>query len=196
MASSGTKSKKSKKKKSGVSKKRREELKQQSDQFNKDREQKASEQALTSDRAVPEQRPQAFAESRPDLESDQRKMREERGDLEPMPMSAHVKAASGAQLEKAEGEEEVLGPETLREGARVRIIKGDFKGSEGAVVEVTYDGHEEAMKAKSGDPSVARFARAAEYMVRTRGSSNALVPLKPNEVEPIDQLTGVNDRGA
>lgn len=189
---SGTKSKK----KNGVSKKRRAELAEKKRQFDENRRADAQSQALSSPNAVPEQRPQAFLESRPDLESDQRRLEEERGDLEPMPMSAHVKAASDAQLQKAESEERKLGPETLREGARVRIIDGDYKGSEGAIVEVNYDGFEESQKAKSGDPSVARFARAHSYMVRTRGSGNALVDVKPDQLETVERLKGPNTEGA
>lgn len=185
MASS-TKSKKARKK----------ELKEQTERFRDDQKRQAADQGSTSEAAVPEQRPQAFAESRSDLESEAFRRKQERGDLEPMPMSAHLRADSAAQLAKAEEEEQVLGPETLREGARVRITGGDYEGSQGAVVEVIYDGESEAQKARSGDPSVARFARALEFMVRTRGSSNALVAVKPKDVEPIDQLIGVNDPGA
>jgi hypothetical protein len=179
-----------------ATKKKRKELKEKAKNFRDEQKRQAESQAQTSDNAVPEQRPQAFAESRPDLESDQFKKRQERGEFDPMPMSAHMKAQSDSHLEEAEGEEQELGPETLIVGTRVRITGGDYEGSEGAIERVEYDGFEEAQKAKSGDPAVARFARAAEYMVRTRGESHALVPVKPDEVERIDRLKGPSTEGA
>lgn len=177
-------------------KSRKKELKERAEKFREEQKTQAAAQAQTSDNAVPEQRPQAFAEPRPDLESDQFKKRQERGEFDPMPLSAHLKADSDSQLEQAEEDEQELGTETLNVGQRVRITDGDYEGSEGAIERVEYDGFEEAQKAKSGDPAVARFARAAEYMVRTRGESHALVAVKPDEVEPIDRLKGPSTEGA
>lgn len=184
------------KKKNGVSKARKKELREEAKAFKEKQETDSDAQAATSSNAVPEQRPQAFAQVDDSKESKQFRLKRERGDLEPMPKSAHDRAASNAQLEKAEEQETKLGPETLREGARVRITEGDYEGSEGAIIEVEYDGFEEAQKAKSGDPSVARFARAASYMVRTRGGAHALVNVKPDEVESVTQLAGTNTQGA
>jgi hypothetical protein len=179
-----------------ATKKKRKELKEKAKNFREEQKRQAESQAQTSDNAVPEQRPQAFAEPRPDLESDQAKRRRESGAEDPMPMSAHMKAQSDAHLEEAEEEEQTLGNETLIAGTRVRITSGDYEGSEGSIERVEYDGFEEKQKAESGSPAIARFARAAEYMVRTRGGSHALVAVTPDQVEPIDRLKGPSTEGA
>lgn len=170
--------------------------KEEEEAFREEQRRKAASQGATSPNAVPEQRPQAFAETRPDEESEVFKRRKEAGDFDPMPPEAFEKAASSAQAKKAEKQSKKLGVETLREGQRVIITDGVYKGAEGAITEVHWANESEAQKARSGDPAVARFAKASSYMVRTRGSGHALVEVKPDEVESINRLAGVNTRGA
>ena len=176
---------------SATKKKKEEEAKE----FREEQERLAREQGSNAAGAVPEQRPQAFAETRTDLQSDQFKRRRDRGDLEPMSKEAHDRAASPAQLKKAEREEQYLGPETLKVGARVLITSGDFEGSEAAVTEVEYASFEEKQKAASGDPAIARFAKASSYTVRTRAQGQ-LTEVTPDQVEAIDQLSGTMAKGA
>lgn len=141
--------------------------------------------------AVPEQRPVASQQVDPTSESSRYKEELENGERDPMPKEAYDRAASNSQTRKAERQEEHLGPETLREGQAVSILKGKFKGAVGTIVDVTWASQDEATKAKSGDPSVARFARASSYSVRTRGQQS-LATCKPSELEIFSGTMGPN----
>lgn len=163
--------------------------KETQEEFEARQDRERAEQALPEG-AVPEQRPQAHQEINPDKQSErERKLKDE--DEGPMDKSAYDKAASGAQLKKAEKAEKKLGPEMLRDGDKVDIVKGEFKGAAGVVVEVEFASQEDAQKYRSGDASVARFAKASSYMVRTRGQQH-LVEVKPSEVELRTQPLGPN----
>lgn len=142
------------------------------------------EQGIKDPNAVPEQRPIASQQPSSDLDSDLTKQQREDGKFDPMPKEAYEKAEK--EPTKASLKKERI-PSVLV-GQRVRIIDGEFKGNAGAVIEVRYDGPEEAAKAGSGDPEAKRFAKVASIMVRTRGGSHALVPLTPDQVENIDVL--------
>jgi len=132
--------------------------------------------------SVPEQRPVASQQVDPASESPVYQKELENGERDPMPKSAYDKAASKSQSKKAEKQEQKLGPENLIEGQSVTITKGKFKGAVGVIVDITWASQDDATKAKSGDPSVARFAKAASYSVRTRGQQS-LASCKPSEVE-------------
>lgn len=162
-----------------------------SEEFEQEREKAKAAQGLTSPDAVPEQRPQAFQERVESQESDLHRKRKERGDLDPMPQEAFDRASSSAQLRRAHKQEKKLGPETLLVGTRVRITDGDYEGSTGAITEVEYVNQTERQKAVSGDPAIARFAKASSYFVRTRGGGHALVNVEPSQVERISVL-GIN----
>lgn len=155
--------------------------KETQEEFDARVEKERNEQALTGN-AVPEQRPVASQQIDPSQESERFKQELENGERDPMPKSAHDKAASKSQLAKAEKQEQKLGDETLREGQAVTIIKGKFKGAVGTIESVTWASEADAIKAKSGDPAVARFAKASSYSVRTRGQGS-LASCKPSEVE-------------
>lgn len=147
----------------------------------------AREQGMTAPNAVPEQRPQAAAPANEVEQSDAYKKLKKSGKLqdEPMPKSAYDKANSKEQLEKAE--KNSVKP-SIREGAIVRITKGEYEGSVGAVVGVTYKDFDETQKARSGVPEVANYAEVSEIRVRTRGSRHALVSLKEGEYEETSTL--------
>jgi len=140
-----------------------------------------AEQGL-GENAVPEERPVASQQIDPSQESSRYQEELENGEREPMPKSAHDKAASKSQLSKAEKQEQKLGNETLREGQAVTITKGKFKGAVGTVESVTWASEADAIKAKSGNPAVARFAKVASYSIRTRGQGS-LASCKPSEIE-------------
>ena len=168
---------------------------QEEESFREDQKAKAAAQGVTSSNAVPEQRPVASQRTVPEQESKAARMRDARGDNDPMPKSAYDKANSSRSAAKAKKQEQTMGLETLREGARVRIIKGDYEGSTGAITQVEYASFEESQRASSGDPSVVRFAKAASYMVRTRGGAHALVNVKPKDIVEIN-LLGINQSEA
>jgi transcription antitermination factor NusG len=100
-----------------------------------------------------------------------------------MPLSAHEKAASEAQEKKAA---KASDSKSTTVGQRIRVTKGVYEGSYGAVLEVTYKNFEEQQKAKSGDPAIARFAKVSSVLVRTRGGRHALISLKPSEYEHVE----------
>lgn len=179
---SATASKKSKQKK------RKEELeaKRSNAEFRDEQRKEAANQGQVSDTAVPEKRPQAHQQQGEESARFQEEL--ENGERDPMPESAHVKADSSAQQARAEKQERKLGPDTLTEGARVRITSGIYEGATGSVTKVEYASFVEKQKATSGDPSIARFAKASSYMVRTRGGDHALVEVTPDQVEVIDKL--------
>ncbi len=155
--------------------------KETQEEFDQRMDQARAEQGL-GEKAVPEQRPAASQQIDPSQESQRFQEELENGERDPMPKSAHDKAASKAQLSRAEKAEKKLGPETLRDGQPVTITKGKFKGAVGTVEGITWASEADAIKAKSGDPAVARFAKARSYSVRTRGQGS-LVSCTPSEVE-------------
>jgi len=178
---SATSSKKSKRQR-----KKELEAKQSNAEFRDEQRKEAASQGQASSGAVPEKRPQAHQQ--PGEESARFKKELENGERDPMSESAHKKAESSSQHTKAEKQERKLGPDTLIEGARVRITSGIYEGATGAVTKVEYASFAEKQKAASGDPAIARFARASSYMVRTRGGDHALVEVTPDQVEAIDKL--------
>jgi len=169
--------------------------KETKEEFDQRQDQARAEQALTSPDAVPEQRPQASQQIDPSSESEVYQEEKENGDRDPMPKEAYDRANSSAQAKKAEKEQNKLGNEgleTLREGAKVRIT--DHKPYDGAVAvveSVTYASLEDAAKARSGDPAVARFAKCSSYSLRTRGQG-ALVEVSPKEIEIYEGALGPN----
>ena len=157
------------------------------EEFREEQLQTAREQALTGDNAVPEQRPQAFNQPDPEAESELFKRRQEAGDFDPPDKKAYDTAGSDAQLKKAEKAEKKIGPETLTEGAVVRVTKKGhmYEGAMGVIIKVTYKNADEAAKAASGVPGAARFAKASDYLVRSRGGAHALFTVTPDEIEYV-----------
>lgn len=156
--------------------------KETQEEFDQRMDQARAAQGL-GENAVPEQRPAASQQIDPSQESSRYKEELENGERDPMPKEAYDRAQSKSQLKKAEKAEKKLGLETLREGQAVVITKtGVFKGAVATIESVTWASEAQALKAKSGNPAVARFAKAASYSVRTRGQGS-LVSVKPTEVE-------------
>lgn len=176
-------------------KQRKQELEAKRDsanaEFRDQQKREAADQGNTSSNAVPEQRPVASQQVSDANESPQYLEELKNGERDPMPKSAYYKAASSSQLAKAEDEEQSTGLDTLTEGAIVRITTGVYRDAVGAVTKVNYADFDEKAKATSGDPAVARFAKASSYMVRTRGGAHALVEVKPDDLELARNL-GVN----
>jgi transcription antitermination factor NusG len=160
--------------------------KETQEEFDARREQERSAQALADPNAVPEHRPQAS--QIPNTMSEREK---EKAEEEPLGKEDYEAAESDSQLKKAEKEETEHGPEHLRDGDKVYIIDGEYEGAVGVVVDVTWENLEEQTKARSGDPAVARFAKASEYLVRTRGQQH-LVSVTPEEVEQYEGELGPN----
>lgn len=158
---------------------------QTAEEFREEQLAAARAQGLTGDNAVPEQRPQAFNQPEPSDESELYKRRVEAGDFDPADKSAYDKAASKSQLKAAEKEEKKLGVETLKEGQVVKVIDGVYEGAIGTIVDVTFKNPDEAMKAASGNPAAARFAKASSYTVRSRGGAHALMSVEPKQVELV-----------
>jgi hypothetical protein len=153
--------------------------------FEKEQAKARETQGITSDDVVPEQRPQAFTQVDPSQESDLYKARKEAGDFDPADKSAYDKAASIAQLKKAEKAEQKLGNPNLREGAVVKITDGIYEGAIGTITKVNYEDEAEAAKAASGVPGAANFAKAESFMVRSRGGAHALISVKAKDVELV-----------
>jgi len=162
------------------------EEKETQEEWDARREQERSAQALADPNSVPEHRPQAHQQV--DTMSDRE---EEKAEEEPLGKEDYEAAESDAQAKKAEKESEKLGAEHLRDGDKVYIIDGEYEGAVGVIVDVTWADLEERAKAQSGDPTVARFAKASEYLVRTRGQQH-LVSVEPDEVEQYDAELGPN----
>lgn len=80
--------------------------------------------------------------------------------------------------------------ESIKVGDRVRVTNKSHKyyGAAGAVREVTYTSFQEEQKAKSGDPTHARFAKVKEVILRSRGGDHRLITAKPSELTKIDVL--------
>jgi len=169
--------------------------KETQEEFEQRQDQARAEQAITSPDATPEQRPQASQQLDPSTESEVYQEEVDNGERDPMPKSAYDKADSGSQAKKADKESKKLGNEgleTLREGAKVRVT--DHKPYDGAVAvveSVTYASPEDAAKARSGDPAVARFAKCSSYGLRTRGQG-ALIEVTPKEIEIYEGALGPN----
>lgn len=151
----------------------------------------AAEQGLGAG-SVPERRPQAFQEVPESQESELHKRRVAAGEFDPPTKADYDRANSDAQAKKAAKAERKLGLETLREGTKVKVTKGIYEGAIGVITEVTFKNQEEAQKFRSGDPSVARFAKASQYLVRSRGGAHALMSVTPEEIEIHNGPLGAN----
>jgi transcription antitermination factor NusG len=153
-------------------------------EFREEQRQAARAQNQSAENAVPEQRPIASQVSSLPESDVQQALREEGYD-EPMGKEAYDRASSDAQEKKAAKEG---AKESVREGQRVRITDGPYEGSFAAVVGVTYEDATEALKARSGDPAVANYAKVAEVQVRTRGGRHDLVNLTPDQYENVAEV--------
>lgn len=169
--------------------------KERQEAFEQEQDQARSAQGLTSPNSVPEKRPQASQQLDESSESEVYREEVENGERDPMPFEAHDQASSDAQAKKAEKTSNKLGNEgieTLREGAKVRVVDHPpYDGAVGVVEGVTYASPEDAAQARSGDPAVARFAKCSAYSIRTRGQG-ALIEVTPKEIELYEGALGPN----
>lgn len=135
--------------------------------------------------AVPEQRPQAFANPDPNAQHSQLyKDLDEAGELpgnEAMDFDAYKRAQSESQAKKAARSSKTP---RLLDGARVLITKEGHENRPGVIIETNFKDGEAAAAARSGVPSVAMFAEVDSYVVRTRDSRTDQLTLKPDEVKP------------
>lgn len=165
------------------------------DEFREEQQQRARDQGLTDENAVPERRPIASQTvDAPDGTITERLR--EAGELneEPMRKSAFDKADSDSQRRDAE---KASRTEAIHVGDAVRVKdkKSPHFGRRAAVVRAVYS--EDDYAKRSGQPEQ-RFIEASELELSTRGDErdNETLLLKPSQLERITtaQLTGV--RGA
>lgn len=141
--------------------------------------------------AVPEQRPQAFANPDPNAQHSQLyKDLDEAGELpenQAMGFDAYQRAQSESQAKKAARASKTP---RLLDGARVILTKEGHENRPAVIIETTFKNDEEAAKARSGVPSVAMFAEVDSYTVRTRDSRTDVLSVKADEVKPWDVQQG------
>lgn len=138
------------------------------DEFREQQKTVAAAQNLTSDNAVPEQRPQAFLEA-PVTTSPLTEQMRERGafaDEEPMPASAYEKAASEAQMETAAEESRY---EQIHVGSVVRATKGPHEGRYIAVTRIEEFQDSGDLAIFSAGIPEQRFVRPKSIEGRARG---------------------------
>lgn len=150
------------------------------EEFREEQRAAARSQNLTSENAVPEQRPQASQEVTDYHQSDTYKKLRDSGELndEPMDKDAYDRADSAAQLKKAQKKER--SPD-IGVGAKVIITKGPYEGQTAVVNEVRYASVEDERIKAAGTPE-SRFAKVDALLVRTRGGRHALLSLDPKHV--------------
>jgi len=153
------------------------------DEFREEQRREAAAQNQNAENAVPEQRPIASqVSSLP--ESTVTQADQEDGSNDPMPKSAHDRAASKEQLKKAD---KASVSETTRAGQRIKVTKGKYKGAFAAVLEVKYASREATQDARSGDASIANYAEVDHVVARTRGGRHDLISLEPGEYEHVEE---------
>lgn len=157
---------------------------QQSDQdaFREEQRQQAAAQGLTDERAVPESRDPAFAQSNA-VESDAVKRQREAGliDPDPMPQSAYDKAESGAGND--EGRQEAI-----KVADFIEVVNEDspyFK-QRGSVVRLIFADEDGALR--QGQPSQ-RFIEPVEFEARSIGGpvGDQTMMLQRDEVRKISE---------
>jgi hypothetical protein len=138
--------------------------------------------------AVPERRPQASTVVDPGPDNwiaKQLAEAKEEGELpddSAMGPEAYERAASDKQAKAAAKDSQT---DSLLEGTRVKIIDGPHAGRVGPIIRREFDSFEEQLKAASGVPAVARFAKVSSVTIRTRDARQDLVTVTPDQVEPI-----------
>jgi len=160
---------------------------EQESDFREEQKAKAASQGLTSDNAVPEQRPIA-SQVVTDTEGPiSQKLREAgQTDDEPMPESAYEKAASDSQMKKA-AKESVSEP--IHVGHVIRVTEGPHEGRLGAVVRiVSYKTVEDRLARTAGTREAgAHLSQPSEIEVSTRDERGGeLLIVDADDVEIAD----------
>jgi len=79
---------------------------------------------------------------------------------------------------------------TLREGTRVEVTDGEYKGRMGAIIRVEYADTDAYLQANTPGHPDRPFAEVASYIVRTRDAQNITIGVGPDELKELDVIQG------